>query len=218
MRARAAFALALILSSGPVSAAADDPPAAQENWATARARALTEQGLAHRNAGAVDQAIARFNEAIAIDATYGPAYLALASLREGRGERDEALKVLEMAMERDPSFDAAIESRGDVLARAGRFGEATTAYLELLTRHPNEVALLEKILETAPKGNLMPVALAASRRLALVAREAGDAAREKRARTFTRALERLVSEADPVRRGAASSDRVRRALSRTWSR
>lgn len=217
-RARAAFAVAMLVAAVPVCAAADDPPSAQENWATARARALTEQGIANRNAGAVEQAIARFNEAISIDATYGPAYVALASLREGRGEREEALKVLEMAIERDPSFDEAIVSRADLLARAGRFGEATSSYLELLSRHPNDMVLLEKVLDVAPRGNLMPVALAASRRMAIVAHDSGDAAKEKRARTFTRALERLVAEADPVRRGASSSDRVRRALARTWSR
>ncbi|MBL8739654.1 MAG: hypothetical protein JNK04_01130, partial [Myxococcales bacterium] len=70
--------LACVLA--PQVAVAESPP--QENWATQRARTLTEQGRAHRKSGDTGRAIARFNEALAIDATFGDAYLELASLRE----------------------------------------------------------------------------------------------------------------------------------------
>lgn len=208
----------LMLAPSVGTAAAQDAkkePEGQENWATARARLLTEQGVANRNSGKTDAALSRLLEAISIDGTFGPAYLALASLREASGEWEEALRVLDMGIDRIAGFDEGLVARASVLARAKQYAGATAAYLIVLQRHADDEASLRQLLLVAPRANLLPVALGASRRLMVLCRERGDAACEKEARLTTRALEHLIAEADPVTRGAKHRDRVRRALARS---
>lgn len=208
----------LVAVCGAATASAQEAkkePEAQENWATARARLLTEQGVAHRKSGHADAAVSRLLEAISIDGTFGPAYLALASLREASGEWEEALHVLDMGIDRITGFDEGLVARAAVLTRAKQYASATAAYLTVLQRHSDDEASLRQLLVVAPRASLLPVALGASRRLMALCRERADAPCEKEARLTTRALESLIAEADPVTRGAKHGDRVRRALSRS---
>lgn len=227
-RAGRTFALTLLLAAGTATSAAraDEPPAppdcgkgcdAQstgENWATSRARVLTEQGQAHRRQGNVDLAIKRFNEALGIDATYGPAYIALASLREASGEADEAERVLEMGLDRIPGFAEGLTARAELFARNHRLDEAVASFLAVLALKPDDVTTLRRLVAVAPLGGLFPVALAAARRLSAIARVQGDTALASEMIREARALVRLVAEADPVRGGAGSREGARRALAR----
>lgn len=210
----AGLSLAAPIATARAQDANKDAPPPQENWATARARMLTEQGVGERNAGHTDKAITRLLEAISIDGTYEPAYLALASLREASGEWEEALRVLEMGIDRIAGFEQGLVARAALLARAKQYASATAAYLVVLERHADDEASLRQLLWVAPRANLLPVALGAARRLMVLCRERGDAAGEKEARLTTRALENLLAEVDPVARGAKHRDRVRRALAR----
>ncbi len=209
-------AVSLVLVLAPRAAAADSPP--QENWATQRARALTEQGRAHRKSGDSARAIARFNEALAIDATFGDAYIELAGLREATGELDEADRVLAVGLERIPGFVEGLAARGDLYGRAKRYDEATAAFLELAEMKPDDEPTLHKVLENAMRARQLPVALASARRLASLAARRADPATAKDARLTAKALARLVGEVDPVAQGKRSTDRVRRALAAAAAR
>lgn len=196
----------------PCPALADPTPVASENWATARARALTEQARGLIAAGSSEQAVAKLNEALGVDATFEPAYLTLASLRAALGQHDEALLVLDMGLERVPGFDAALEAKADVLGRAKRWSAATQIYLELLRRREDDEGTLTRLLDAAVRASLFPVALASARRLAALAHARGDEAAARDARLTARALARLVAEADPVSAGATERGAARRAL------
>lgn len=201
-----AFAIAVTAASG---AAADQPP---ESWATSRARALTEQAAANREAGRHEQALSRYREAIEMDGSYGPAYLGLASLREAMGDVDEAKNVLALALEAIPGFGEALLAQADLLSRAKRYDESTASLLEALKLERDSLAVLERLLRVAPKGGNLPVALGAARRLAALARARGDEAAAKEADLTARALTRLVADADPVARGRKHGEQARRAL------
>lgn len=208
--------MALALFVAPQTAAADSP--AQENWATQRARALTEQGRAHRKSGNTNQAVARFNEALAIDGTFGDAYIELALLREASGELDEAERVLAVGLERIPGFVEGLAARGDLYGRAKRYDQATTTFLQLSAMKPDDEPTLHKVLINATRARLLPVALASARRLASLAAKREDQAAAKDARLTAKALARLVGEADPVAQGKRLSDPIRRALAAAESR
>ncbi len=207
---RALAALAFAIAGLAASNAGADEPA--ESWATSRARSLTEQATANRDAGRHDQALARYREAIEMDGSYGPAYLGLASLREAMGEVDEAKIVLALALEAIPGFGEALLAQADLLNRAKRYDESTASLLEALKLERDNVAVLERLLRVAPKGGNLPVALGAARRLAALARARGDEAAAKDADLTARALTRLVGDADPVARGRKHGEQARRAL------
>jgi len=210
--ARAKGTFILIATLGMLAfapaARADD----SESWATARARSLVEQGQSNRASGHVDIALERFREAIVMDGSYGPAYLALASLREATGDAEEADRVLALGLDRIPEFSEGLEARGDLLSRAGRNGEATTTLLAALAIAPDDVTLLGKILVVAPRAGQLPVALAAARRLRALAHARGDAAAEREAALTATALATLLGEVDPVVAGTSRGERSRKAL------
>ena len=187
---------------------------AVENWATKRARELTELGSASLRAGQVDSAVARFNEAIAADGSYGPAYLALARLRESTGELDEAVSVLKLGMERILGFWDGLFAQAELFARARRFDEATKLLCEFRVANPANEPGLEKLLEVAAAADRLPVALSAARKLLSLAQARNDAAAAKRAASKVRALMTLVGGVDPVVAGGARREPVRRALAR----
>ncbi len=214
MRIALSLALGLALLASPTPARAEQAAPVQENWATARARVLTQEGKAHREKGNVGLAVTRFNDALSIDATFGDAYLALASLREATGELEEADKVLSLALEHIPGFDPALFARAELYGRAKRFDAATSVLLGILAREPEQRAALTKVIETASKAGRFPVALAAARRLALLLGKEGDLAAAKDARITVRALTLLVAEADPVCAKHRATSVVRRALAR----
>ncbi len=199
----------LALAGSPPSAAAQP---SQESWATARARALTEQAAASSEAGRHEQALASYRQAIEMDSTYGPAYLGLARLREATGDVEESLKVLALALEAIPAFREALVERADLLHRAKRFGESVTSLLEALRLDRENVGILERLVRTAPRGGALPVALGAARKLATLARARGDEGAAKEAEITARALTRLVADADPVVRGRGHGEQARRAL------
>ena len=194
------------------------PAVSQENWATARARSLTEQGRAHRQSGDTARAIARFSEALAIDATFGDAYLELAALREAAGEPDEAERVLAISLERIPGFVEGMWARAELYGRAKRYPEATSAFLHVSAAKPDDEPTLQKILINATRAGLFPVALAAARRLGALAEMRDDRAAAKDARLTIKALAKLVAEADHVSTGVKLSDPIRRALAAAEAR
>lgn len=87
-----------------------------------QARALYDQGLVHLAARRLDQAIAAFNRALALDALLAEAYIGLARAWKTKGRSDLHRTYLEQAAE--------------VLARQRRFLEARKVLAEVMAANP----------------------------------------------------------------------------------
>jgi tetratricopeptide (TPR) repeat protein len=195
----------------PMPAAADET-----NWATKRAIELTDDGEAREKAGLVDAAVHLYREAISIDPTYGEAYLALARLRTKMGDPDEAEITYAAGIDHVFGFSEAYVARADLLRGEGKMDAALADLLSASALKPDDLHIAEKLSEAAISAGKLPLALAAARRLAVLAHASGDAATEKSARVTAVALSRIVGPIDPVGAGA---DRcaVRRAIARASS-
>ena len=186
---------------------------ATESWATKQAASMTRLAEQKIATGEVEPGIAKLLQAIQMDATYGPAYLALADIRVRQGELGQALAAYDAALEHIPSLHEAYTGRAGLRERAGQIEGALSDLrrAERLSPEDPEVLLeLERLLISARK---LPEALAVARRRQSAARRRGDVLAEKAARTTGLALAHLVGSADPV---GASSDRgwVRRAIAK----
>jgi tetratricopeptide (TPR) repeat protein len=215
LRGLAARALAAALALAPVTrAAADEATAPAESWATLRARELTASGAALRQSGRVGDAVARFTEALKTDGTYGPAYLALAELREATGEVEEAEKVLLLGMQNILGFWEGLMAQAELVARQRRFDDATALLLAFERGNPDHEGALRRLIDVATRADRLPVALRAARRLhELATLKKDDAARKSSAATV-RALTLLLGETDPVAAGPRHREVARRALAR----
>ena len=181
--------------------AAAPPPtaeAAPTSWATLRAAELTGEAERLRRAGAVADALVRLREALAMDATYEPAYLALAAAREATGDLREAEQVLSMAVERIPSFALARERRAALREQRGDRSGAARDLDAALADRPTDLALHARVTEAWIAAGQVPRALATARRWLVVATEVGDAASIARARRTAAACAWIVDRADPV--------------------
>lgn len=198
--AGAILALGWVGAARAEPAAAPPPPAqaAPTSWATVRAAELTGEAERLRQAGAVADALVRLREALAMDATYEPAYLALAAAREATGDLREAEQVLSMAVERVPSFALARERRAALREKRGdRTGAARDLDAALADR-PTDLALHARVSEAWIAAGQVPRALATARRWLAVATDGGDAASITHARRVAAACAWIVDRADPV--------------------
>jgi len=82
----------------------------------------------------------------AVMLTNGGKYLSL------HGEYDEALRLLDIALQLSPDFDRAFEFRGDVFAAQARWDDATRAYQEALSLNPGNDSARGKLQELSPRG------------------------------------------------------------------
>lgn len=126
---------------------------------------------------AASEAYGAFEDALALDPSYGPAWLELARCRERSGDPAGAFAAAERAVYYDPSNPEATRI-------AARLAFA-------LGRRERAFALLDGLVELEPSSR------EAWNALSLAALERGDAARATRAR---RALERLGVATDAARR------------------
>lgn len=188
---------------------------AEENWATRRARELTEQGARQQAEGNTEVAAARFREAVEIDPTFGPGYLAWGALLEGGRDFAAAERVYSLGLEHVAGFADGYAARGGLRARERRFAEATADLRAAAELRPTDLRLLEQLADALIRDRALPAALAVARRIVRVATAAGDTASAERARLQTRALAKLLGDLDPVVAGADDRGDVRRALARS---
>jgi tetratricopeptide (TPR) repeat protein len=171
---------------------------APTSWATRRAAELTASGQRLMAAGAREDALVAFREAISMDPTYGPAFLDLAAAREAAGDANEAERVLSMALERIPDYPEARERRATLRERRGD-GSGAADDLELAVEdRPADLALHARLVDACIRSGALPRALAAARRWVAAALASGDAASSKRATQTATALAMVVDRADPV--------------------
>jgi tetratricopeptide (TPR) repeat protein len=194
-------------------------PFAREGHASpaASAELLVKQGKASEASGEDLVAIKRYSDAMAIDPSSEAAYLALAGVREKRGELLEAEEILSVGVLRVPTSVDMLRAQGRVLRRRGRWSEAESALrhaagLEGTTGSPREIAILRE-RATLERERLAPAAeLAVWRRLLAIARQNDDPQLEKEASVQARVLALYVGEIDPVMSGKATHDPLRRTL------
>jgi tetratricopeptide (TPR) repeat protein len=204
-----AAAFSALLASAQVFG--DDAGQAQASWATAQARTLTREGEIHVRCNEGDSALRSFLEAIRFDATYPPAYLALAEIYEARGDFGEADRALSMGIEHVVGFFDALWRRGKLRGRQHRGPEAIGDLEAAASLRPEE-AVLRDLSAAYVSARALPAALAVARRRLRLAEGLGDAASIAQARLEVRALAGIVAEADPVSLGARGRGPVRHAL------
>jgi tetratricopeptide (TPR) repeat protein len=197
----------MIVAIMPASARAEG----EASWPGSAAAELTRQGREHANNGDDPLAMRRFAEAVRLDPSYGPAYLALAAARERTGDFPEAERTYNVAIEHIPNFVAALRARAALLRR---MGESTReiADLEHVARLTEEPDSLRALAARYVENKAWPAALTMFRCLHVLAEERGDEALVREAALRVRALAVLCGELDPVLAGSAERGPVRRAL------
>lgn len=212
--ARAIALVAVVAVS--VGTACGDPAAARAdgNWATSRAEELCAQGQSHRAGGEVDVALDRFRQAIEIDPTFGPAYLALGGLREATGDVDEAERTYAAGIDHVAGFADGLLARAALRLRAGRGDAALADFLAALALRATDIDVARRVRDASISLGRFPLALATSRRLVSLSAAQGDVATEHEARVTASALSELVGFADPVVDGEGRNP-VRAALARS---
>lgn len=208
------LALALVLGGTvrpPGSARADDAPA--ENWATKRARELTDAAEEQQRAGHGDVAAQRFRQAIEIDSTFGRAYLGLGALRVAEGDLVEAERTYSAGLEHIAGFTEGFVGRASVRRRLDKRQGVVSDLESALSFAPTDTKIALELVNAAIRIGNLPFALGVARRAWRIADAAGDAASARDARLSIRALQILIADLDPV--GAANVDSpVRRAIAR----
>ena len=171
---------------------------------------LVREAREHEAANRDELAARRYTEALALDPTYGDAYLGLGALRARRGDAREAERVYSVALAHVPTLRAALVGRAEARWALG-FHDDAEQDMEEYVRAQDDPAALRELARWYGTDERVPAALAAWRRLRALAPHAGDASLEREARTMVRALQILVGEADPVM-VPAEPTRIRRGI------
>jgi tetratricopeptide (TPR) repeat protein len=160
-----------------------------------------------------DRAIRRYTEALELDPTCAPAYLGLADLRARRGDTREAERVYSVALSHVPGLYAALVGRARVRRVLGAAREGNMD-LELYLNHEEDLAAMKELATWYADDGRPAAALATWRRIFVTTMRAGaDPALVREAKATVRALQLLVSPADPVV-APADTDPVRQGMAR----
>jgi len=138
------LALVLVLagcaSSGPKpgSQSPGDLMVGEDGERAIPAQALTmfEQATAVMAAGDFLEAELRFKEFLLQFPTYSAAHVNLAIIHASNGNDDAVLDSIEAALAIDPEYAPALNQKGMLLRRNGKFIEAEAAYLKAVTSDP----------------------------------------------------------------------------------
>lgn len=200
--------VALTMGLTPAGASAQAP----DGYRASRAAELTELGARFLEAGDRVSAAGYFREAIGIDPSHAPAYVALGELQLARGavrDAEDTFRVGAIRAGRDVrvwiGLARALDASGEPDASDAVLAQADAAF-------PADRALLAFRAERAEARGRWSLALALTRRLAALATEEGGLEEVARLRARERALAVLVGGLDPVRVPAVPDDPVRRAL------
>jgi len=98
--------------------------------------ACNNRGLAYRDKGELDRAVADFNEAIRLDPEFALAYNNRGLAYRDKGELDRAIADHTEAIRLDPRFAVAFNSRGFTYDRKGERDRAIADYTEAIRLDP----------------------------------------------------------------------------------
>lgn len=93
-----------------------------------------------RDQGRLDDAIERYQNALAINGAYAPAHYNLANALYDQGHLDEAMARYREALALDPDYADAHYNLGTTYYRAGRLNEAMTEFQRVLQLRPRDEA------------------------------------------------------------------------------
>ena len=110
----------------PASATAEPSP--EQNHVAV----LLGKGQTHLNLGQFDEALACFDEAIALDPANADAHVRKGSALEGKDQIDEAMAQYDRAIALDQTMTTAYLRKGGVYNRLERYGEALQCYEQAL--------------------------------------------------------------------------------------
>jgi hypothetical protein len=100
----------------PTKTSAPARPSPTPTPAGAAAQQHIEQGVEYAKQKQWDQAIAEFEKAVELDATFGPAYMLLGYSYANNGETAKAIQALEKYLELEPGADDAAQVQADINA------------------------------------------------------------------------------------------------------
>jgi tetratricopeptide (TPR) repeat protein len=123
--------------SGPPAAGAA-APAAPAPAPVSLANAAYVEAQALRDQGHIDEAIAKFKQAIATDARFMPARAALGELFLKIRHDDEAVTVFRAAVDRNPTYPLAWYDLAFALRAKGRMADAVAAYERYIKLRPDD--------------------------------------------------------------------------------
>jgi tetratricopeptide (TPR) repeat protein len=101
------------------------------------ARRLVTEGNSAADAGRLDEAIQRYDEAIAVDPKHVDAWNNKGLTLADQGKPDEALVCLDRALEIDPDDVSALWNKATVLMDLGRFDQANAVLEQVLRADPD---------------------------------------------------------------------------------
>lgn len=102
--------------------------------------AVSNHGQALFRQGRIDEAIAEYQKAIALDSTLDAARLGLGEALMQQRKYDEAVEQLSKVVQFDPDNSAARLQLGVLRGRQGKYDEAVAAFSELLRRDPENIS------------------------------------------------------------------------------
>jgi len=97
----------------------------------------TNRGLAYANKGLLDEAIAEYGKALAIDPSYALAYYNRGYAYGNKGQYDKAIEDYTRAIELNPGFAEAYTGRGVAYERKGQYGKSIDDHNRAIELNPN---------------------------------------------------------------------------------
>ncbi len=119
-----------------------------------------------------DQALARYEQSLALDQEFPQTYLLLGDLYRTRGELSQAAEAYEKALALQPKQPQVWNALGFVYAQLGRLDDAIAAGQEALRYQPNDAALHRNLAMLYEQAGRPQEALAEARRARELASEA----------------------------------------------
>ncbi|HXV62001.1 MAG TPA: sulfatase-like hydrolase/transferase [Vicinamibacteria bacterium] len=110
-------------------------------------QALYHTGRAYYGLGRYREAVDAFAGAIALDDSYGPAYLDLAEAQVALGSHDDALEALHRGQNVIPESARLFEREGEIWVSLGRPDEAARAFEAVAERLPEDALTLVRLGE-----------------------------------------------------------------------
>lgn len=189
-----------------------DPAGAQVGYRAERAAELTAMGGRFLEAGDRVSAAGYFREAIGVDPSFAPAYVALGELQLARGALRDAEETFRIAAARAGTEARVWIGLARTLEAMGADEDADGVLAQASAALREDETILSFRAEHAERRGRWSLALALTRRLATLAVRRGESERAGTLRARERALSVLVGNLDPVR-GSRSDELVRRSLS-----
>jgi tetratricopeptide (TPR) repeat protein len=173
-------------------------------------------GIVARQEGRIDEALARYRDAIALDPNYAPSRVNLAEILAARGDRAAALNEFREAARIDPEYPKAQYNLGVAAAQMGEWDEARTALERAGDLAPRSADSWFGIGAVRTRDGDWAGARDAFDQMGRLAQARGDGERARSAANLTRLAARLAQIEGAA--GPVPAEMSRRAPSRAGAR